>query len=90
MNILIIKAFFFLIFQTKTSIKGRRYQKEGKKMQYKKERTKKKGQTMIYKTLQRKIPTLQWSKEKITNNDLQNTTQKNTDIAMVKGKNSKQ
>jgi hypothetical protein len=41
---------------------------------------------MIYKTLHRKIKTLQWSKEKITNYDLQNTTQKNTDIAMVKGK----
>jgi hypothetical protein len=46
-------------------------------------------QTMIYKTLHRKIQTLQWSKEKITNYDLQNTTQKNTDIAMVKGKNNK-
>ena len=41
---------------------------------------------MIYKTLHRKIQTLQWSKEKITNYDPQNITQKNTDIAMVKGK----
>jgi hypothetical protein len=45
---------------------------------------------MTYKTLHRKIQTLQWSKDKITNNDLQNTTQKNTDIAMVKGRNNKQ
>ena len=34
---------------------------------------------MTYKTLHRKIQTLQWSKEKIANYDLQNTTQKNKD-----------
>jgi Tfp pilus assembly major pilin PilA len=44
---------------------------------------------MTYKTLHRKIQTLQWSKDEITNNDLQNTTQKNTDIAMIKGRNNK-